>query len=66
MHGICLLFTSELNPDDPLNKEAATTYATNVARFERNVKIALQGGCVGNEKYDCCLENSRGGYYMSY
>eukprot|EP01088_Endostelium_zonatum_P002126 TRINITY_DN12573_c0_g1_i1.p1 TRINITY_DN12573_c0_g1~~TRINITY_DN12573_c0_g1_i1.p1 ORF type:complete len:241 (+),score=74.29 TRINITY_DN12573_c0_g1_i1:100-822(+) len=43
--GLLTLFL-EPNPDDPLNKEAATLMLDKPAEFERNVKSSLRGGNV--------------------
>jgi len=43
VYGLMTLFL-EPNPDDPLNKEAATLMIEKPAQFERNVRTSLEGG----------------------
>jgi len=43
IYGLMTLFL-EPNPDDPLNKEAATLMIEKTAQFERNVRTSLEGG----------------------
>merc|ERR1712096_138888 len=64
VHGLSFLF-DDPNPDDPLNKDAAEMLATNPNQFERNVRMALQGGRIGNETYDLCYP-AQSPYYNRY
>ncbi|OBA20741.1 hypothetical protein METBIDRAFT_79026 [Metschnikowia bicuspidata var. bicuspidata NRRL YB-4993] len=49
--GLNFLFL-ELNPNDPLNKDAANMLVKNPALFSRNVSLAMRGLYVGLEVYD--------------
>lgn len=52
--GLLHLFLDP-NPDDPLNKDAATTLATDSQLFERTVRMAMLGGRVGRKQFKNCL-----------
>eukprot|EP00007_Cunea_sp_BSH-02190019_P010166 CAMPEP_0174237716 /NCGR_PEP_ID=MMETSP0417-20130205/9308_1 /TAXON_ID=242541 /ORGANISM="Mayorella sp, Strain BSH-02190019" /LENGTH=210 /DNA_ID=CAMNT_0015316501 /DNA_START=166 /DNA_END=795 /DNA_ORIENTATION=- len=45
LFGLLVLF-SEPNPDDPLNKDAASLMVSKPAEFQRNVRSSLRGGYV--------------------
>jgi len=53
--GLVTLFLQP-NPDDPLNKEVAQLMIDNKTQFEKNVKLALTGGYVGNRQYPKLLK----------
>ncbi|KAJ8141083.1 hypothetical protein OY671_005742 [Metschnikowia pulcherrima] len=49
--GLNFLFL-ELNPNDPLNKDAANTLVKSPNVFSRNVKLAMRGSIIDREEYD--------------
>ncbi|GEQ67645.1 hypothetical protein JCM33374_g1310 [Metschnikowia sp. JCM 33374] len=49
--GLNFLFL-ELNPNDPLNKDAANMLVKNPQVFARNVKLAMRGSFIDHESYD--------------
>lgn len=49
--GLNFLFL-ELNPNDPLNKDAANTLVKSPNVFARNVKLAMRGLIIDREEYD--------------
>ncbi|NWZ00898.1 UBC12 enzyme, partial [Loxia curvirostra] len=48
--------TTHLNPEDPLNKEAAEVLQSNRRLFEQNVQRSLRGGYVGATYFERCLK----------
>ncbi|NWQ84777.1 UBC12 enzyme, partial [Columbina picui] len=48
--------SSEPNPEDPLNKEAAEVLQSNRRLFEQNVQRSLRGGYVGATYFERCLK----------
>jgi len=54
VYGLQYLFL-EPNPDDPLNKEAASLLKQNRRLFEQNVHKSLRGGMIGSQSFDCCI-----------
>lgn len=54
VYGLQYLFL-EPNPDDPLNKEAASLLKSNRRLFEQNVHKALRGGQIGGTTFDVCI-----------
>lgn len=51
IYGLYHLFT-EPNHEDPLNHDAAELLRDNPAYFETNVRMALQGGYIGDEYFE--------------
>lgn len=49
--GLNFLFL-ELNPNDPLNKDAANMLVKNPQVFARNVRLAMKGLYIDSERYD--------------
>lgn len=49
--GLLVLF-SEPNPNDPLNKDAANLLANDLRMFQYNVRKSMEGGYIGDEKFD--------------
>lgn len=64
--GLQFLFL-EPNPNDPLNKEAATEFVDNRAAFKNSVRKAMSGGIVHGQRFDNVLgskaSNSNQHYY---
>jgi ubiquitin-conjugating enzyme E2 M len=54
--GLQYLFL-EPNADDPLNKTAAMVLRADRQLFAKNVKIAMQGGCIDSITFDRVLFN---------
>lgn len=48
--GVLFLFI-EPNPNDPLNKQAASQMISDIKAFEADVKKTLRGGSIGNEYF---------------
>ena len=58
--GLQFLFL-EPNASDPLNKEAAEDLRGHREMFKRNVRTAMAGGAVRNERFDRVLVNRNDG-----
>jgi len=58
VYGLQYLFL-EPNPDDPLNKEAASLLKSNRRQFEQNVYKSLRGQSIGSQAFDCCIVDRR-------
>jgi ubiquitin-conjugating enzyme E2 M len=54
IYGLQHLFL-EPNSEDPLNKEAAQTLATNHIQFQQNTKRSMKGDTIQGQKYDNVL-----------
>lgn len=50
IYGLIYLFY-EPNPDDPLNREAAELFRSNIGQFERTVQKTLRGGSYQGEDF---------------
>ncbi|EDQ86109.1 uncharacterized protein MONBRDRAFT_35275 [Monosiga brevicollis MX1] len=55
IYGLMFLFL-EPNDSDPLNKDAAQVMHSDRSQFERNVRRAMQGGSIGGETFEYCMD----------
>jgi ubiquitin-conjugating enzyme E2 M len=61
--GILHLFLQP-NPNDPLNKEAANDLAKFPNQFARHVTNAMEGGYIGDEKFDKVIKGNFDNKYI--